>query len=85
MTKNIFVVRNMFCPHKDYTSFLGGKLIVFKLCNYGIVLGKVSRAIFGIVSAYFLFMRLILLLVNFCRTIRVVYVYFVMYALFSYL
>jgi hypothetical protein len=53
MTKNIFVARNMFCPHKDYTSFLGGKLTVFKLCNYGIVLGKVSRAIFGIVSAYF--------------------------------
>jgi hypothetical protein len=53
MTKNIFVVRNMFCPHKDYTSFLGGKLTVFKLCNYGIVLGKVSRAILGIVSAYF--------------------------------
>jgi hypothetical protein len=32
-----------------------------------------------------LFVKLILLLVNFGRTIRVVYVYFVVYALFSYL
>jgi hypothetical protein len=28
-------------------------------------------------------MKLILLLVNFCRTIRVAYAYFVVYALFS--
>jgi hypothetical protein len=38
----------MLCPHKDYSSFLGGKLTVFKLCNYGIVLAKVSRVIFGL-------------------------------------
>jgi hypothetical protein len=51
MTNNVFMVRNMFYPHKDYNSFLGGNLIVFKLCNYKIVLAKVSRVIFGIVSA----------------------------------
>jgi hypothetical protein len=54
MINNIFKVRNMFCSHKDYNSFLGGKLTVFKLCNYRIVLAKVSRVIFEIVSAYFL-------------------------------
>jgi hypothetical protein len=27
---------------------------MFKLCNYGMVLAKVSRVIFGIVSAYFI-------------------------------
>jgi hypothetical protein len=54
MTNNVFTVRNIFCPHKDYSSFLGGKLIVFKLCNYGIVLAKVSRVIFWIISAYFI-------------------------------
>jgi hypothetical protein len=27
---------------------------VFKLCNFRIVLAKVSRVIFGIVSAYFI-------------------------------
>jgi hypothetical protein len=37
----------------DYSSFLGDKLTVFKLCNYGIVLAQVSHVIFGIVSAYF--------------------------------
>jgi hypothetical protein len=36
--------------------------------------------IFGIIL---LFMKLILLLVNFCRTIRDAYVYFVVYVLFS--
>jgi hypothetical protein len=41
MTNNIFTVRNMFCPHKDYNSFLCGKLTVFKLCNYGIILANV--------------------------------------------
>jgi hypothetical protein len=40
-TNNVFTVRNVICPHKDYSSFLGGKLIVFKLCNYVIVLAKV--------------------------------------------
>jgi hypothetical protein len=53
MTNNVFMVRNVFYPHKDYNSFLGGKLTVFKLCNYRIVLGNVSRVIFDIVSAYF--------------------------------
>jgi hypothetical protein len=47
-------MRNVFCPHKDYNNFLGGKLIVFKICNYKIVLAKGSHVIFGIVSAYFL-------------------------------
>jgi hypothetical protein len=42
------------CPHKDYSSFLGGKLTLFKLCNYRIVLAKVGRVIFGIVSTYFI-------------------------------
>jgi hypothetical protein len=30
MTNNIFTVRNVFCPCKDYNSFLGGKLTMFK-------------------------------------------------------
>jgi hypothetical protein len=54
MTNNIFTVRNMFCPHKDYSSFLGDKVTVFKFCNYGFVLAKVSGVIFRIVSAYFI-------------------------------
>jgi hypothetical protein len=54
MSNNIFTVRNVFCPHKGYSSFLGGKITMFKLYNYGIMLAKVSRVIFGIVSAYFL-------------------------------
>jgi hypothetical protein len=54
MTNNIFTVRNVFYPHKDYSSFLGGKLTMFKLCNYRIVLAKVSRVIFRIVVAYFI-------------------------------
>jgi hypothetical protein len=54
MTNNIFTVNNVFCAHKDYSSFLGGKLIVFKLCNYKIMFAKVGRVIFGIVSAYFI-------------------------------
>jgi hypothetical protein len=33
-------MRKVFCPHKDYSSFLGGKLIVFNFCNYGFVLAK---------------------------------------------
>jgi hypothetical protein len=49
-----FTVRNVFYAHKDYSSFLGGKLIVFKLCNYGIAPTKVSRVIFGIVLTYFI-------------------------------
>jgi hypothetical protein len=35
MTDNVFMMRNVFCPHKDYSSFLGGKLTMFNLCNYG--------------------------------------------------
>jgi hypothetical protein len=41
-------------PRHDYNSFFGGKLTMFKLCNYGIVLAKVSCVTFGIVSAYFI-------------------------------
>jgi hypothetical protein len=40
----------MFCPHKDYSSFLGGKLTVFKLCNYD----KGNGVIFGIILDYFI-------------------------------
>jgi hypothetical protein len=29
-----------FCPNKDYSSFLGGNLTMFKFCNYGFVLAK---------------------------------------------
>jgi hypothetical protein len=50
MTNNVFTVRNVFYPYKDHSSFVGGKLIMFKLCNYGIV----SRVIFDIVSNYFI-------------------------------
>jgi hypothetical protein len=48
------MTRNVFCPHKDYSSLLGGKLTMFKLCNYGIVLAKVSHVSFGIILAYFI-------------------------------
>jgi hypothetical protein len=41
MTNNVFTVRNMFYPHKDYNSFLDDKLTMFKLCNYEIVLAKI--------------------------------------------
>jgi hypothetical protein len=81
MTNNIFMVRNVFYQHKDYSSFLGGKLTVFKLCNYEIMLTKVSRVILGLFQLIFLLVMLILLLVNFCRTIRFAYVYFIIYAL----
>jgi hypothetical protein len=50
MTNNIFMVRNVFCPHKYYTSFLGGKLTMFKLCNYG----NGNGVIFGIILNYFI-------------------------------
>jgi hypothetical protein len=52
MTNNIFTVRNMLCPHEDFSSFLGGKLVVFKFCNYGFVLAKVWCD-FWIVLDYF--------------------------------
>jgi hypothetical protein len=45
------MVRNVFCPHKNYSSFLGGKLTVL---NYATTLAKVSRLIFGIVLTYFI-------------------------------
>jgi hypothetical protein len=81
MTNNVFTVRNVFCPHKDYSNFLDGKLTMFKLCNYG--KGMVwSLKLFQIIL---LFIKLILLFVNFSRTIRDASVYFVVYALFSYL
>jgi hypothetical protein len=54
MTKNIFVERNMFCPHMDYNSFLADKLTMFKLCNYRIALSKVSHVILRIISNYFI-------------------------------
>jgi hypothetical protein len=38
MTNNIFTVRNVFWPHKDYSNFFGGKLTIFKFCNYRFVL-----------------------------------------------
>jgi hypothetical protein len=34
MINTIFTVRNVFCPQKDYSSFLDDKLTVFNLCNY---------------------------------------------------
>jgi hypothetical protein len=39
----------VFYPHKHYSSFLGGKLTVFKLCNYA----KGNDVIFLIVLNYF--------------------------------
>jgi hypothetical protein len=48
-----------------------GKLTVFKLCNYG----KGNDMDFGLFQIILLFMRLILLLVNFSITIRTVNVY----------
>jgi hypothetical protein len=40
----------MFYPYKDYSSLLGGKLTLFKLCNYD----KGNAVIFRIVLNYFL-------------------------------
>jgi hypothetical protein len=51
---------------------------VFKLCNYDKGIG----VDFGLFQIILLFMRLILLLMNFSRTIRTTNVYFVVYALF---
>jgi hypothetical protein len=70
MTNNIFTARKVFCPHKDYSSFLGGKLIVFNFCNYEFVLTKVCYDFFRLFQIILLFMKLILFLVIFCRTIR---------------
>jgi hypothetical protein len=85
MINNVFTMRNVFCPHKDYIILLGGKLTIFKLCNYGIMLTKVSRVILGIVSPYFIVYGSYFVVGEFFRTIRVVYVYFIVYASFSYL
>jgi hypothetical protein len=52
---------------------------VFNLCNYS----KVMVWILGLFRIILLFMKLILLLVNFSRTIRDAYVYFAVYVLFS--
>jgi hypothetical protein len=54
-------------------------LTVFKLFNYD----KGMVWFFRLFQIILLFMKLILLLVNFCRVIRTVYVYFIVYALFS--
>jgi hypothetical protein len=54
----------------------GGKLTVFKLCNYG----KCMVWFLGLFWIILLFMKLILLLVNFSRTIRIVYICFIIYA-----
>jgi hypothetical protein len=68
----------MFYPHKDYSSFLSDKLTTFKLCNYA----KGNGVILGLFRIILLFIKLILLLVNFSRTIRAVSIYFVVYVLF---
>jgi hypothetical protein len=49
----------------------GGKLTVFKLCNYG----NGNGVDFGLFQIILLFMKLILFLVNFSRTIRTASVY----------
>jgi hypothetical protein len=74
-----FYGENVFCTYKDYSSFLGGKLTMFKLCNYS--KGK-SCDIFRLFRIILLFMKLILLLVNFSITIRATSAYFIVYALF---
>jgi hypothetical protein len=47
------------------------------------MLAKISHVIFGIVSDYFVLYEAYFIVVNFCRTIRAAYAYFVVYALFS--
>jgi hypothetical protein len=54
---------------------------MFKLYNHG----KGNGVILGLFRIILLFVKLFLLSMNFSRTIRVVNVYFVVYALFSYL
>jgi hypothetical protein len=46
-------------------------------------LRQMYGVIFGIVLNYFVIYEAFFLLLNFCRTIRTVCVYFVVYALFS--
>jgi hypothetical protein len=50
MTNNVFTMTNVFCPHKDYSSFIGGKLTVLNLHIYG----KGNGVNFEIVLAYFI-------------------------------
>jgi hypothetical protein len=51
-------MRNVFCSHKDYISFLGCKLTMFKLHNCskgnGMILGIVLNY-FIVYEAYFIF------------------------------
>jgi hypothetical protein len=58
-----------------------GEWTVFKLCNYG----KDMVWFFGLFQIILLFMKLILLLVNFSRTIRTASVYFIVYVLFFFM
>jgi hypothetical protein len=48
----------------DYNSLFGGKLTMFTLCNYEIVLTKVSHVILRLLQFILLFIRLILLFVT---------------------
>jgi hypothetical protein len=61
---------------------LAGKVKVFKFCNYGFVLAKVSQVILRLFRLILLFMRLILVVCGFCRDIRAAGVYFAVYDLF---
>jgi hypothetical protein len=58
-----------------------GKRTMFKLCNYD----KDMVWFLGLFWIILLFMKLILLLVNFSRTIRTASIYFVVYALFLFM
>jgi hypothetical protein len=56
MINNIFTVRNVFCPHNDYSSFLDDKLTMFKLCNYSKGNGMIFWIVlnnFVVYEAYF--------------------------------
>jgi hypothetical protein len=50
MTNNVLMMMNVFWPYKDYSNFLGGKLTIFKLCNYD----KGNGEVFGIILNYFI-------------------------------
>jgi hypothetical protein len=53
MANDVLTVRNVFCLRKDYSSFLGGKLIVFKLCNMKLC-WQMYDVIFRIILDYFI-------------------------------
>jgi hypothetical protein len=55
------------CSYKNYSSLLGGKLIVFTFYNYGFVLAKVRQVFLRLFHLILLFMRLILLFVSFVK------------------